>query len=459
MLDHSYRRARLFQAAPAAHATRPSMLARAACVAASGLTLCGAASAIDFGPFSLTGFAKGELTHVSSYCKDNSCQRDPLASKDFPWGDELVQGKSYGAGTTHVTLVQPYLGFKYDLPQGFKVNALLSQRWRDGKPDFKGFLYEKNIGLTHEDYGSVRFGAMPTRAWGFADYPYGTDVNLADAWGSSGAGYGLLTRAIRLTSRTLDVAQGDVVIEATYDPGVKGWARNKPRFYELWLHYGQGDLVVDAMFQDTKNGTPSAFSHGPFTGPFYDSVVDSKIGGNSQSIAMIMARYKVNAKIEVLGGLRGNRWSGAYATYLYSASNNPLGNYDLWSNNFNADWSHDLGGGVYKGYPATSTDLMLGARYRIDNQWVASAGMVHLGAAATQNPSDRGASNSATIYTLGLKYTYGSGVDFYGYAGGVNYAHRGLSPLSMPSNSAFTNVDSRLKKHGNWAGLGAVYTF
>ncbi len=458
MLDHLDRLARPVQPSQPRPPARLSALARATCIVASGFALSSAAQAIDFGPFSLTGFAKGELTRVSSYCKDNSCQRDPAASKDFPWGDELVQGKTYGAGTTHVTLVQPYLGFKYDLPQGFKVNALASQRWRDGKEDFKGFWYEKNIGISHEDYGSVRIGAMPTRAWGFADYPYGTDVNLADAWGSSGAGYGLLTRAIRLTSRTLDVAEGDVVVEMTYDPGVKGWQRNQPRFYELWLHYGHGDLVVDAMYQDTKNGTPSAFGHGVFTGPFYDPVVDSKIGGNSQSIAMVMARYKVNAKIEVLGGLRGNRWSGAYATYLYSASTNPLGNYDLWSNNFNADWSHDLGGGVYKGYPATSLDIMLGARYRVD-KWVASVGMAHLGAAATQNPSDRGASNSATLYTAGLKYEYGSGVAFYGYAGGVNYAHRGLSPLSMPSNSAFTNVDSRLKKQGNWAGLGAVYTF
>ena len=433
-------------------------LARASCIAVAGLSLSGAAAAIDFGPFSLHGFAKAEATRVSTYCKDNSCQRDPLASKDFPWADELIQGKSFGAGTTHVTLIQPYLGFKYGLPRGFKVDAMLSQRWRDGKEDFKGFWYEKNVALSHEDYGSLRIGAMTTRAWAFADYPYGANVNVADAWGSSGAGYGLLTRAVRYTSRTFDVAEGDLVLEGTYDIGESGWKHNKPRFFEVWVHYGHGDLVVDAMLQDTKNGTPSAFGHGPFTGPFYNPVVDPLIGGNSQGIAMLMARYQVDSKLEISGGLRGNRWSGAYAKFLYSAANNPLGHYDLWSNAFNVDWSQDLGGGVYKGYPATSLDLMLGARYRI-GKWVASTGMVHLGAAATQNPSDRGATNAATINTIGLKYEYGSGIEFYGFAGIVNYAHKGLSPLSMPSNSAFTNIDSRLKTRGNWFGAGAVYTF
>ena len=437
---------------------RVGALVRAAGIAVAGLSLGGAAAAVDFGPFSLTGFAKVEATRVSPYCKANSCQRDPLASKEFPWADELVQGKPYGAGTAHVTLFQPYLGFKYDLPRGFKVNALLSQRWRDGKEDFKGFWYEKNVAISHEDYGSLRIGAMTTRAWGFADYPYGSDVNVADAWGSSGAGYGLLTRAVRYTSRTFDVAEGDLVLEGTYDIGQSGWHKNKPRFFELWAHYGHGDLIVDAMVQDTKNGTPSAFGHGPFTAPFYNPIVDPLIGGNSQGIAMLMARYKIDAKLEVLGGLRGNRWSGAYAKFLFSAANNPLGPYDLWNNPFNADWSKDLGGGVYKGYPATSLDLMLGARYRF-GQWVASTGMVHLGAAATQNPSNRGATNAATINTVGLKYEYGSGFEFYGFAGMVNYAHRGLSPLSMPANYAFTNVDSRVTTRGNWFGIGAVYAF
>jgi predicted porin len=439
-------------------AARRGPLARAASVLAAGMALGGPALAIDFGPFSLTGFAKVEVTQTSPYCKDNSCQFEPLAGKEFIWADELVQGKSYGSGTQTLTLFQPYLAYKQDLPRGFKVSALLSQRWRDGKEDFKGFLYDKSIALSHEDYGRLSYGAMLTRAWSMADYPFGSNIGLSDPWASSGAGYGLLTRALRYTSRPFDVAEGDLVLEATYDPGESGWSKNKPRFVELWAQYTRGDLQINAMFQDSKNGTPSAFSHGPFTGPFYNPIVDPLIGGNSQGIAMLMATYQVDSKLELSAGLRGNRWSGAYAKFLYSASNNPLGNFDLWNNPFNVDWSQDLGGGIYKGYPATSLDLVLGARYKF-GKWAASTGMLHLGAAATGNPSDRGQSNSATINTLGLSYDYGRGLQVYGTAGMVNYARRGLAPTSMPANFAFSGIDSRIKTRGTWFGAGAVYTF
>jgi predicted porin len=125
---------------------------------------------------------------------------------------------------------------------------------------------------------------------------------------------------------------------------------------------------------------------------------------------------------------------------------------------FNVDWTRDLGGGLYRGYAATSTDWMVGARYRM-GQWVASTGMAYLGKARTANPSERGQSNSALVNTLGLNYDFGNGFQVYGLAGMVHYDHRGLSPMSMPGNAAFTNVDSRVNSKGNWFGLGATYVF
>jgi hypothetical protein len=85
--------------------------------------------------------------------------------------------------------------------------------------------------------------------------------------------------------------------------------------------------------------------------------------------------------------------------------------------------------------------------------------MVHLGAAATSNPSDRGQSNSATINTVGLNYNFRNGFEAYTSLGAVQYAKRGLSPLSMPGNAAFTNVDSRVATRGYWLTVGAVYVF
>ena len=43
---------------------------------------------------------------------------------------------------------------------------------------------------------------------------------------------------------------------------------------------------------------------------------------------------------------------------VISRSDNPAG-FDIWNSPFNVDWSQDLGGGVYKGYPATWVDLFI----------------------------------------------------------------------------------------------------
>jgi predicted porin len=436
----------------------PSRATRSAMFAA-GLLFAGAAQAIDYGPFSLTGFAKVEAARVSNYCED--CEVNPAEARDRYWADEMVQGKSYGAGNTHQTLFQPYLGVKFDLPQGFKIEGLLSQRWRDGKPNFDGFLYEKNIALSHVDYGSVRIGAMPTRSWSVADYPYGTNLGLSYAWGSSGAAYGLLTGAIRVTTRPLDVAEGNLVLEATYDDGKSGWEQNKPKFWEFYAQYYKGDLVIDAMIQDTQNGTPSAFAQGPFTGLTPFPADDAKLGSSSQGIAMIMARYQMDSNWEISGGLRANRWSGAWAVITTPPNTNTgtgLVDEARWNNMFNVNWGPGNADCPCQGYAATSVDLLAGLRYRT-GPWTAYTGMIHLGAAATANPTDRGQSNSMTQNTLGLNYNFRNGFELYGTLGYVRYARKGLAPLSMPANSAFSGVDSRLDTSGSWVLVGANYVF
>jgi hypothetical protein len=450
----------------AASPARPAPLqqraarARRIRLALAGVVLagCGSSHAIDFGPFSLTGFGKYELTRVNKYC--DACGVNPDENKQRAWADPLVYGHAYGPATLNVLLAQPYLGVKFDLPMGFKVAGLLSQRWRDGKPDIPGFLYDRSIALSHEDYGSLRYGAMTTRSWSVADYPYGTNVGVSDAWGASGAGYGLLTHAVRYTSRVLDVFEGDLVLEATYDSGNTGFKKNKPRFVELYGQYHKGDLVVDAMVQDTRNGTPSSWGHGPFTGltPFPDD--DLKLGGSGQSIAMAMGRYQIDSRFEVSGGVRANRWSGAYARITTSTPGQP----DQWNNMFNVDWGCAVAVPVRcntgnPGYPARSVDGMLGLRWRFAGQWVASTGMVYLGRAKTDNPSDRGGTNTALVNTLGLNYDFGNGLQLYGLAGHVRYGHLGLSPMSMPGNASFTNIDSRVSTTGNWFGAGAVFVF
>lgn len=419
------------------------------------LTMVNVSHAIEFGPdgmFSLNGFGEVTVTRTNNQCPSNNCQLSPETDRQRIWADAVVPGLPLSDDDHMFSQAQLWLGAKVDLGQGFKAKATLSQNWRDGKEDTPGFWREKNLAVSHEDYGILTVGHMLSRTWLFANYPYGTNIGLSYAWGGTGAGYRNLTRAVRYTSRVLDVAEGDVVLEATYDSGDAGFRINKPRFLELWAHYGKGDLSVDAMYQDTRNGTPSAFGAAVFKGPFYDASADSNLGGSGQSVGLIQATFQVSPKIEISGAIRRNRWSGAYAVV---ALDGPPVQFNF---PFNVNWFGSINGVTNPGYPATSTDMSLGARYRMD-KWTFATGMAYLGKSSTSNPSERGQSNNALINTLQATYKHDHGMEFSIFGGMIHYRLKGLAPLSMPSNAMINGIDSRVTKAGNWLGVGAKYTF
>ena len=347
------------------------------------LSLSASSYAIDFGPdgmFSLTGFAKVETALNSNQCKD--CARFPLEDKQRIWADEMVHGKEFKTMGQTTILFQPWLGAKYNLGNGFTANALLSQRFRGGAGNVLDSMksidrdmafdpniwYEKNIAVSHEDYGRVAIGSMTARGWAVADYPYGTNIGLSNEWAGSGAGYGMLGNAIRVTTRPLDVMNGDLVLEATIDQGKTEFTKNKPLLIELYAQYHQGDLVVDAVFQNAKNGKPLAWGHGPF-GALTDSADDDSLltSGAEQSMAMAVARYQLTSQIELSGGVRANRWSGMRALQLSTGAQG------LWNNMFNVAWDTTVDGVANPGYAATSVDFSAGARYRTGG-WFAPPG-------------------------------------------------------------------------------------
>ena len=434
--------------------TRPRLSLRAALLATLLLPATGQALDLNFGPFTLTGFAKAEVTRNNNDC--SACQLFPDEDKQRVWADEIVPGRPYETTTNTVTLFQPYLGAQFDLGGGFKLYGLLSQRWRDGKVDVPDYLFEANIAIGHEDYGSVRLGSMTTRGWSIADFPYGSDIGLAFEWADSGAAYGLLKYAARYTTRPFDVAGGDLVLEATYSPGNTDFKIHKPQFWEIWAQYRNGPLGLDFIWQDTRNGRPVAFGQSPFSALSTDPDDDSKLGGSKQGIAMLMGRYDLGSGFEVTGGVRRNYWSGAYAVVVGPRA--PGQQFDRWNAMFNVDWGGTRNGVPNPGYAATSVDYLAGLRYRF-GEWIASTGFAYLGKANTDNPSERGQSNWATYNTAGLQYDFGNGLFVYGLAGLVHYGHLGLSPVSMPGNAAFTKVDSRVSRNGNWVGLGTVFVF
>ena len=422
------------------------------------------AQAVDFGPFTLTGFAKEEFSRTSSACLPQNCQVNPTQTKQAFWADWTNGGATYGAVDTNTVLFQPWLTANFDLGKGVKLSGMLSQRWRSQgnnplgsyQVDIPGTIYEKNFAISREDYGSVRIGDMTTRAWSVADYPYGTNINLASFWGASGAAYGHVG-GIRYTAPTLDVLAGDLVLEATYAPGYSGFPLHQPSFWEAYAQYHRGDLVIDAMAQTTRNGSPSSWAESPFTGPAYSTSSDAAIGGSGQAMMMAMARYEVTSQIQVSGGIRHNRWSGAYAEIVSGS-----GNTAQWDNMFNVNWNNPItlsnGSVTYPGYAVSSTDLLAGARYRY-GKYTGSYGMAYLGKGSTSNPQDRGQNNWALVNTLGLSYDYGHGVQIYAFTGQLHYGQKGLSPVSMPGNAAFYNIDSRVTQNGDWFGAGVVYVW
>ena len=91
------------RAAAAPGAARPSRVARplprslarasAVCALLSG-AFVGSAQALDFGPFTLTGFAKAEWVRGTDQCPD--CAVFPEENKQRQWADALRYGSAYG---------------------------------------------------------------------------------------------------------------------------------------------------------------------------------------------------------------------------------------------------------------------------------------------------------------------------------------------------------------------------
>ena len=410
------------------------------------------ACAVDLGPITVTGFIKQEFSRASNICID--CQSVAGQDRQRWWADAIASGRKFGTDDGSSSLFQPYIGTKeFDLGKGWRIKGLYSQRWRDGRVDIEGIEYEKNATLSHEDYGSLQVGVFPARGWSVADYPYGTQIGVADAWGASGSGYGLLANAVRYSLPLMDVGGGDFHLEATVDVGDSPSKTYEPLFVEVYGQYVKGPWVIDVVAQDVKNGAPSSWAHGPFRGVAYTPADDLLVeDGNHQSMLMAMARYQYNAKTVLFGGVRFNNWSGARATCtgLVPGTNNCL-----YAPFFNVDGVGDTS----KAYGATSTDFSLGATYRIDDKWSLSTGLVHLGTASTANPVERGQSNAMTLGAVGVGYDVKPGFNVYAFAGMVQYKHKGLAPLSMPGHSSFSGIDSRVATSGNWLGLGAVYTW
>ena len=439
--------------------------------------------ALDIGPFSIIGFAKGEVSYASYQCEDSySCQLIKDDDRQRGWVDEIDPDKPFDNDFGQFSLLHLYIKTqKFHLGNGFKFSALVSQRWRDVHvydregdtptkwEDIPGIWYDRNISFEHEYYGSLQLGNFPTRGWGLADFPYGSHIGLADAWGASGSGYGINSRAIRYALPILDIFEGDFRFEYTYDFGDADYKIFTPQFHEIWINYIRDGVIFDLIYQYAINGQPGAWSHGPFRGitseaQYEQKLKDAGVEENKQTMLVLMSHFPVLPTTYLYMGVKHNTWSGmrAVQTKFIPDTDGDGRDNSLWNNMFNVNWHGENGNTVGqgdKGYAASSTDAMFGVRHRWHNKWTANGGVVHLSQAKTDNPIERGQSNSATIIATGLGYQIIPKWSLYGAASFVNYGHKGLAPLQMPAHSSFTGVDSRLTQSGQGFTIGMEYVW
>jgi hypothetical protein len=131
----------------------------------------------------------------------------------------MVFGKKYGGLATHSVQIQPTLGVKFDLPRASPADGhLLAALPRRQGLTCPAWSTNAALTLKHEYYGTVQLGNFLSRGWNRPDFPYASDLGQT-AFSDAGAAYGILTKALRYTSRELYVADGNLVLEGTYDHG------------------------------------------------------------------------------------------------------------------------------------------------------------------------------------------------------------------------------------------------
>ena len=255
------------------------------------------------------------------------------------------------------------------------------------------------------------------------------------------------------------MAEGDLVLEATYDQGDTDFKINKPLFWEFWAQYRRGDLVVDAIVP----GHPQRHARRPWPGPFTGLTPfpadDAKLGSSGQGIVHADGRAtRSTPQSRSRAASRFNRWSGAYAVITTPAQ--PARSAQ-WNNMFNVDWGGTLNGVPNPGYSASSTDFLLGLRYRMGQvDRLHRHGLPGQGQ-HRQPERTRARATRPLFNTVGPATTTSAGrCIVYGLARrGCHYGQTG--PVA--------DVDARQRRlhrrrfpggrSGNWVGIGAVFVF
>ncbi len=455
-----------------------------------GTTL--SAYAVQFGPLTLSGFGKDEITTANNVgtVNDNGAMplpcygdaREVLPTSRTPGSQQYCLPTGAGTVTTPSPMFQLTGTLKHEFDNGVTVQGVLTKRIRSGSNDVVGQnWYEKYVAISYPSMGQLSVGTQLARAWSRQDgfsYPIG----LSTAWSETGAGFGILPDAVRFTSRMFHSSYGKFTLEATYatnhaynqyvGPQLAGPAPT-PQMLELFAQFSNRSNLIEFTYEISRGAGQSSWGKNPFVGASNLPVltVNGTNGTTTnyydsepvQSVAILEGDHWFTPQWMFTWGLRHSYWSGASTTCGYVTSLGPgLGGGCTYpSGGFNYAVLTSGGTPVQPGYSASTNDFLLGlSHYR--GLWTYTAGMVYLGRARTDNPTQWGQDNWAVVTNLGIYRKVPEiyrNLSVYAGFGYVHFGQLGAPPLSMTSVSQFGGVNSWVSRDGESVTLGALITF
>ena len=456
--------------------------------------------------YEISGFAKAEWSKagqspkvvsddLSTFTIDNRNVLAPDANGKLNNTPENPPSAfSRGSKSSQLGMQQLTLGVSRETDSAVGLEAKITYRWRSASatelfaaPDvdytrgtgFGGHDYtEKLVGINRPDLGALRIGTQLSRSWSRSD-SFSYPVGMSSQWADSGAGFGVLPQAVRLTSPIFEDGTGKLSGEFT-------WARNglntnnvvqslvqwgssptRPDLKELFFQYSNQKNLIELVIQSTSGAKQTAFGKSALVGWIGDpdalsanTLEPRRALKPSQSVVILQGNHWPNPQNMMTWGLRKSQWSGSAATCNYNAQlvlPNRIGgcvfgiepgfNYGPERENF-------------KGYRASSWDAMLGWSHYVGLSTYTVSG-VYFGQVSSDNPIEWGQSNSALSVNLGVSRKVPEVHKGLTVSGGVAFAkfkRLGPAPVSMPNNS-FLGINSLYDTSGHSMSLGATWVF
>ena len=461
-----------------------------ALVLASPVSLLAASfEASDGSKFDITGFTKHEWTRsaegarivpneASTYINDS---RNAESKPD-------IQDTSRANKSSQLSMQQLSLGWAKETAGAVGFEARMTYRWRgdqatrlfkapdlDYRPNDSGLsnqdYTERFVGISRPDLGALKLGTQLSRSWSRSD-AFSFPVGLSGVWADSGAGYGILPSALRITSPVMEDGSGKLTAELTaathklntfmVNPVLTDAGTNptRPKAIELFLQYSNAKNLIELTVQSAQGAKQTAFGKSALVGWIGDpDAIDGtprKASKPSQSVVTLQGNHWPNTTNMLTWGVRRSQWSGSASTCNYSTLIVPAS--CLYGLDPGFNYGPQSSGSL--GFQATSLDAMLGWSH-YQGLFTYTVGATYFGQASSKNPQEWGQSNSALHLNVGIARKVpevDKGLTVSLGLSRSQFQKIGPAPVSMPNNN-FLGVNPLYDRVGYGATAGLTWTF